>query len=135
MLFTYAHRKQRCLMGMSRRRREMPLHLCHTCRIHSGTRERENIFIYHSYGGGGHLPSACTARIVPRLIDTHWLDGSIQTPTLISQLLNSASSSAVVDFRVSFTETEEGGGCSKSCCFSLAESEQLHKTADLHTLS
>lgn len=96
-------------MGMSRRRWEMPLHLCHTCRIHSGTRERENIFIYHSYGGGGHLPSACTARIVPRLIDTHWLDGSIQTPTPISQLLNSVSSSAVVDFRVSFTETGGGG--------------------------
>lgn len=50
------------------------------------------------------------ARIVPRLIDTHWLDGSIQTPTPISQLLNSASSSAVVDFRDSFTETEEGVG-------------------------
>lgn len=71
------HRKQRWLMGMSRRRRKIPLHSCHTCRIHSGARARENAFIYHSYGG--HLPSACMTQIVPRHIDTHWLDGSIQT--------------------------------------------------------
>lgn len=91
-------------MGMSRRRRETPLHWCRTCRIHSGTCERRNTFIHHSHGG--HLPSVRTARIVPRLIDTHWLDGSIQTPTPILQLLDSASSSAVVDFHVSST----GGG-------------------------
>lgn len=35
--------------------------------------------------------------LFPRFIDTHWLVGSIQTPAPISQLLNSASSSAVLD--------------------------------------
>lgn len=49
-------------------------------------------------------------KLFPLFIDTHWLVGSIQAPAPISQLLNSASSSAVVDFHVSFVEPG-GWGC------------------------